>query len=241
MKIAICDDVNEICAHLKFILEELKITMNKSFDITIFNNGEDIIDVLNSGTKFDIIFLDIELGGRSGIEVAKFIRNKLNDNYTKIIFCSGTTKYDRQLFEVQPLNFLEKPFDIDSVQKVMHKAINVLENGMHEFCFKIGYEMIKIPICEILYFESKGKRIKLVSKNQTYTFYGKITTIFQEVSKYNFIEPHRSFLVNYSHISSFEYSSLKLSNGETISISQGRRKSVKLKRMELEKEKQTWK
>lgn len=237
MKIAICDDVDEICTHLKVILEDLKTTINKPLEITVFNSGENIIEALTNGVKFDIIFLDIELGGKSGIEVAKFIRNKLNDDYTKIIFCSGTTKYDRQLFDLQPLNFLEKPFNMDSVQKVMVKAINVLESGMHEFSFKIGYEMIKIPVNEILYFESEGKKIKLVSKNQTYIFYGKISTIFQEVSKYNFIEPHRSFLVNYSHISSFEYSSLKMSNGDVISISQGRRKSVKQKRMNLEKEK----
>ena len=72
LKIAICDDEEIICNKIR---EQLKL-INSSFDITIFNSGEQLLDSKNT---FDLILLDIEMTGLSGIKTAELIRRKNNE------------------------------------------------------------------------------------------------------------------------------------------------------------------
>lgn len=105
LRIAICDDEITICSHIENIIMEY----SKYFVIKVFYTGEQLVDYIEQGNKFDLIFLDIELNLLNGIQVGKKIRQDMNDYITKIVYISGKNCYDRELFDVQPLNFIPKP------------------------------------------------------------------------------------------------------------------------------------
>lgn len=65
-----------------------------------------------------MIFLDIMMPVKSGVEVGKIIRNDLKDNITQIVFISSENKYAMDLFEIRPMNFLIKPFDENDIEKL---------------------------------------------------------------------------------------------------------------------------
>lgn len=221
LKIAICDDQNEICSQLERVLLE-HTSIEKS--VEVFYSGENLVAYLENNPQFDLIFLDIELGEFNGINVGEAIRNKLNDHICKIVFITSKDGYEKELFDLQPFNFLRKPINevklIQSVELVA-KILNI-ENNLFEY--KKGHNHKKIPIKEILYFESVLKKIKIVSFNQT-------TSQAQEDSYYASLEkvkvnlpntfffPHRSYLVNYNNVKYMSNEQITMLDGSVIPIS----------------------
>ena len=103
LKIAIVDDVNEVCSQAERYIEKACGDFQLEFEIDIYNSGEGIIRQLSDGVLYHIIFLDIELSCCNGIDVSRFIREDISDNSVQIVYISGKNGYDRQMFEFRPL------------------------------------------------------------------------------------------------------------------------------------------
>lgn len=235
-KIAICDDDIHICSLIeKFVLEYAKSSILE-ISIEVFYTGESLIHFIRNEYSFDLIFLDIELGTMTGVEIGKKIRNEFEDYISKIIYVSGTTSYDRQLFAVQPFNFIEKPISKQKIYENIAFAIKVSEKENRFFKYKSNYEIKHVPIKDILYFESKIKKIKIVTLNTEDYFYGNLEDIKGRLSKI-FISTHRSYLVNYLFIERIANNSVYLKGLEIgLPISKRKLKEVRELQISLEKE-----
>ena len=110
-KVAICDDESAICTQIERIVEKFSRQEAVAMDVELFLSGKVLCRFIESEHSFDIIFLDIELGDINGVEVGKFIREKQNDQVVQIVYISAQTKYCMELFDIRPMNFLEKPID----------------------------------------------------------------------------------------------------------------------------------
>lgn len=227
IKIAVCDDVVEICSELENIILDFQKQTCEELSVDVFYSGEGIINYIKSGNSFDLIFLDIEIGKINGVEVGHFIRDELNDYVTKIVYISSKTSYDRQLFDVQPLHFLPKPLDKRRVINDIKLAIMLLEKENKIFSFKLCNQICRMPVKEIIYFESLGRQIKLISFNETFCFYGTVDSVMEQLSKNRFIMPHRSYIVNYDNIVSIKKDEIIMCNGEVIPISRLKAKEIK--------------
>lgn len=227
INIAICDDDITVCSELEFFILEFQKQTNTSLTVEIFYSGEELIDYIINYCKFDLIFLDIELGNINGVKVGQFIRSKLEDFITKLVYISSKSQYDRQLFDVQPLHFLEKPIKKEKVIQDIQLTIKILGKENNIFSFKNGKEIYNIPIKDILYFESLNKKNRIVCLNNIYYYYGKIHLIMEKVSNNKFIQPHRSYVVNYQHIILMKSNEMKMVNGDIIPISQGKRSEIR--------------
>ena len=72
---------------------------------------------------FDLIFLDIELKKKSGLDVSNYIRNELGNESVQIAYISAKTGYAMDLFEFRPINFLVKPLEYSKVVITIFCAI----------------------------------------------------------------------------------------------------------------------
>lgn len=140
------------------------------------------------------------------------------------------------MFDVQPLHFLQKPLEKEKVFKDISLAIKILDRTNNYFMFKLSHETHKLPIKDIIYFESIDKQIKLVGVDETIYFYDNLYRVLDQVFKFRFIQTHRSYIVNYDHISIVKYNEFIMINGDVIPISQGRRKKIRNIQMLYEKE-----
>lgn len=228
-KIAICDDIKSTCDEIKdIILNISKGTLSENISIDIFYSGEALIsDIREEENLYDLIFLDIELGGKiNGVEVGRIIRGEMDDYITQIVYISSKNNYDRQLFDVQPLHFLQKPIDVLKIENDIKLAIKISGKENRFFEFKNLRNITKVPYKDILYFESRGREIILVSCKTQYIFYNNIHSLSKILPDF-FIYPHRSYLVNYELITCFKFEELVMSNGDVIPISRNKRKEIR--------------
>jgi len=163
LNVAICDDNKYICSIIEEIFNDYKNKSKIEIRVEVFYSGEKLIEHLKNEDKFDLIFLDIELGNITGIEVASHIRNEFDDHMSKIVFITSKNGYEQKLFEVQPLNFIKKPIDSRKLKKCIQLAIKLLKIENKSFRYKKGNNIIKVDVKDILYFESKGKKIKIIT------------------------------------------------------------------------------
>lgn len=235
-RIAVCDDDNSICAHIENIIMKYKEKNSLDLDVEILYSGEGVCDFLNKEHGFDLIFLDIELRNMSGIDVANFIRRDMDDQTTQIVYISGKENYYKDLFETRPMNFILKPVEEDKVIKNVLSAMKLSDRLSGIFSYKKGHETFKKPVSEIIYFESADREIKMITTGTEELFYGKISDIYNKLSKYRFMNIHKSYVVNYQHVVNFKYDEVTMSNGVCLPISQLRRKKIKKLQTEYESE-----
>lgn len=147
IRVAVCDDVREVVIQLKDYLLEYQELKGQRLDIKSFYNAEDLFDYLKKN-DCDLILLDIELVKMNGVELGRLIRNELNDHSTQIVYISAKNSYDRQLFDVQPLNFLPKPIDKNKLFKSIDLTAFLMKGKERVFVFENKPRIYRIKLKE---------------------------------------------------------------------------------------------
>lgn len=226
--IGICDDAKNSCAFLEDMILQYATKKKTKVEIAVWYSGEHLVEYLKQGNHIDILFLDIELLEISGIEVADFIRNKLEDREMQIIYISGKGSYAQELFKTQPMDFLVKPFTLNQIKEVLDLAIKILGRNSKTFKFQRGKDFYCIPCAEIMYFVSEGRKIRVMTSQGEKIFYGKLKDIINELPE-DFISIHQSYVINKNYVLRYAYDIVELTNGTTLTISKVNRKIVREK------------
>ena len=226
INIAICDDVVATTGEIETMLQNIAKRNFIPIDTEVFWKGEDLAVSVEIGDAFDIIFLDIEIGEEDGITVARRIRK--SDKKVLIVYVTSHENYMMESFEIRPFRFLVKPVSEEQIEHCFQAAYEDISST--DSYFRYSYQRIshKIPIGEILYFESNRRKVKIITEKGTFELYGKLNDIEKSLkrSKAAFLRVHQSFLVNYKHVEELGYDFIVMNNGKRISISEDRRKVI---------------
>lgn len=227
LRIAICDDDKIICQQLEDMLTDIEEETNEQYEVEVFYSGEELYRYLKKNNRYNLIFLDIEMRDLNGVEVGKKIRDEMNDETTQIVYISGREDYAMDLFEVRPLNFLIKPVSKNKVEAAVNKAIKILGESKHFYEYKNGNVNFSVSVGDILYFESDGRKVNIILMDDIKSFYGKLSEVEEKLRNQDFIMIHKSYLINFNHVIEYTYDYVKMSNKETLTISQNNRKAVR--------------
>lgn len=239
IRIAIVDDADAICETIELFLKNFSKQNGISIEFDSYYSGEEIIRKLQQ-SYFDCIFLDIEIGAKSGIDVSKYLREIQNNETTEIIYVSSHSQYAIDLFDYDPITFLLKPIDNEKLIQAFKKFLKRLKINEEVFAFKNGKELYRIPLKEILYFESSDHKIILHTIDSEYEFYDKIDRLVGLLETQRFLSIHKSYLVNSKHIQKYEYESVLVDNGEELPIAQSKRKRIREWQLENDIEETGW-
>ena len=105
MRTVICDDDEKLCRILQIFLEEYGESRGISVDVEVFSDGEILLQQLETGKQYDLLFLDIIMKHVDGIRVGEFVRNRMEDFHTRILYMSGSKEHLLELFDSQPVGF----------------------------------------------------------------------------------------------------------------------------------------
>ncbi|MCM1410148.1 MAG: LytTR family DNA-binding domain-containing protein [Lachnospiraceae bacterium] len=224
--IGICDDGENICTSIENMLLHYAKEKSVQVEVQIWYTGEGLRDYLAQDNHLDILFLDIELFKMTGIEVGNYIRNVLDNMGLQIIYISGKASYALKLFKTQPMDFLVKPILQEHIDHTMDMAIKIIKKRNERFEFKQGKDYYYIAMGDIMYFESKGKKVKIVTPQNTYEIYGKLKDVVKELTD-DFIMIHQSYVINKEYVLRYTYEMIELVNGTILTISKVNRKQVR--------------
>ena len=227
LKIAICDDDMPLVSDIENIVRRYAIKRSLLIDVDVYYSGQRIIKDLKQNTYFDILFLDIEMDETDGVTVGRYIREELCNDNLLIIYISSHAQYAMDLFQVRPIDFLIKPVSEQRLFESLDVGIRLLARGLHAFSYKQGRDWNKICVQDILYFKAKDREVEMVTRNGMICFYDSLEKIYERLKMYGFFYIHKSYLINYIHVTEFYYDRLVLSNGNELKIAQGRRKAVR--------------
>lgn len=222
MKIAIVDDDLIFAQSFKKMLkDEFKAPIQL---LDIFLSAENFSA---SDNKYDLVFLDIDMPGMSGLEFAK--ENK--HNTLSIVF---VTNRDDLVFEAynttNTLGFVRKSDLEEDLLLVFDRLKRESQSNMH-LNVKSGTSLRKIKYSEILYVEKVSHNVILHTLTDYVTMRKTITEVESLLTNRGFVRTHIGFLVNMTHIKLIDANSVKLSNGESVPISRQNAKLVKDKFM----------
>lgn len=226
LSIAICDDDIQTTGRMEMLIEKIAKQNFTDTDIEVFWNGKSLADAVVAGERFDIIYLDIEMDKEDGISAAKRIRTY--DKNVLIIYVTSHENHMKESFAVRPFRFLIKPVSEEQMENCFKAAYEDINS--EDFYFRYSYQRInhKVPIRDILYFESNRRKVFIITEEETFELYGKLNEIEDSLKacKVSFLRVHQSFLVNYKHVKGQAYDFVIMDNGKKISISEDRRKMI---------------
>lgn len=169
--------------------------------------------------KPDIVFLDIEMDGINGLEIA----SRLPEG-TCFIFTTAYLRYALEGFDLDAVDYLHKPFSFNRFQTAFSKALRRighrhLQSAPQCITVKQEYNNISIPIDDILYIEATERYSKIVRVSGDCIMSRiLLKNIFALLPKDYFVRIHRSFIVPKSKIKSFSKQEVTLCNGISLPI-----------------------
>lgn len=225
--IAICDDLELDRKYLAKLIQDYCTILSYDIRIMTFTSGEDLVTYYMDGNiGFDVIFLDIYMGGDNGIETAEKIREF--DSQCKIIFTTTSTDHALDSFKVFPFNYLIKPITKEMFNMVFEKAIlNIDKEKQKSITVKTENQIKNILYKDIKFIESVSRKIYIHTTQGEIYIYSKLDDVENEINDERFLRCHKSFLVNMDYITSVEDYSFILTDSTEVPIKQRTFASIK--------------
>lgn len=221
--IAVCDDEKKFRKDLRRLVA-LQLDL-EGFDYRIeeFDSGETLLDACSTGSRFDILFLDIEMPGSDGMTTARKLREA--GEKVLIIFVTAYPDFVFQGYEVQAFHYILKPYDQTKLKNVLQRAITEVED-FRPMYFVVEQKSgtLRLETQHICYFKSNGRTIEVAAVNQRLSFYGKLDEAQSQLPA-NFQRVHNRYLVNMNHVTKVGPSSCTC-NEEEIPVSRAYKQTL---------------
>lgn len=234
--IAVCDDEENVCSNLEAIIFSYMEIRNRDYNVEIFHSAKDLLQIIDEGKRYDVIFLDIEMEGLDGIGFGRILRENMEDERTKIVYISWKDSYAMNLFEIRPMDFIVKPLSEEKIHKTLDTAMKLIDSENQYFEYKVKNECNRIKFSDILYFKSANRKIFIHTNNEILEFYGKLEDTMRSLDSKRFWRIHKSSIVNYMHVRSIRYADIEIDNGEILSISQKYRADIRSRQMDMRRQ-----
>lgn len=237
VNIAICDDelstleiIKSVC-HSFFEKEKVEAT------IKTFKDPNDLLNEIRL-FHFDLLFLDINLNGRDGIDVSKEIQKI--DAGVKIVFVSSHEDRVFDSLTTHPYGFIRKANFVKDFDFVVNSFLHEDENEISEHKLLVkGKNTQAIGISNIVYIESGGRyqTIHLNNTKEVLKIRQNMDDFDKELSQFGFIRIHRFYLVNSDFISAINKDNIVLKNKATLILSKRKAPEIREKYLTILKDK----
>lgn len=231
IKIAICDNEPVMCEKLKGMISKKMEAWGEKYGITCFVSG---MKLLFSPLDFDLLFLDIQMPGIDGVNLARRLREKEFEGI--LIFVTILKECMLDAFEVEAMDYLCKPVDERRLEDALKRSLKRLgrKQERHLFIQTINW-CRTVKLCDIYYCEVINRKILLHTKEGTIDYYGKMKDVQLKTAPF-FIRCHRSYLINPDYLVEYMGGQVRMANGEEVPVSKNYRQTLMEKMMDYMEE-----
>ena len=216
--IAICDDDTRICNVLNEYVNKYFGESKKEIELKIFNSGEKLLKELGEKEiEVNLLFLDIEMPGRNGIEVKKVLET--DKHVEKILFVTSHQEIMQEAFGMKVVGFVDKPFKEETIVKWIGKVYKEYSNRKSESkkVIEIGGESFKAT--DIKYIRSEGNYIicRMEDDTESNALRSAIAPVLEQLDD-AFKRIHRSYVINLKYVEKVRYKGVTMVGGEVLPI-----------------------
>lgn len=175
--------------------------------------------LLDGSIEADVVFLDIDMPGLSGMELANMV-----SHIVRIVFTTAHRQYAPEAFEVNAVDYMMKPLSYERFLKGVDKireALGKRENELPDYIFVPGdgkSAWIKITLEDIMYIKSDSNYLHIVTEQKEWMSYMTMDSISQELPKKYFYRIHKSYIVNIRKVAKVDPQTVYLISGTELPI-----------------------
>ncbi|OQP67423.1 DNA-binding response regulator [Niastella vici] len=205
-------------------LELLKEYISRFPQLKLVHTFDDAISAVEllRNTRVDLLFIDINMPDITGIDLVRSLQEK-----PLIIFTTAHKQFAIEGFELDAVDYLLKPINIDRFTRAVHKAIDyykykntpALEDNDCLFVHS-EYKLVKIQLSEIEYIESLEDYIKIhIAGAKPVLTLMSMKKVLEKLPADKFQRIHRSYIVSVAKVKSIQNRKVQLSGGVELPIS----------------------
>ncbi len=207
IKVAVVEDE-------EYIRDILKKMIERTEGFKVVSSCGDFASAISEFLKNrpQVVFMDIDLQGESGLECAKAITEV--DPKVKIVFATAHSEYMANAFEIYAFDYLVKPFDLERIGKTLTRIktfseaqenSDAYENVKEEKLLIKGKEEINfVDIGDILMVERSDSMSRIVTKNEVFLTAQSLSSLEEKLDPAQFMRCHKSYIVRTDAIRKLE-------------------------------------
>lgn len=218
MYIAVCDDQKEVRDALCALLDAWQEKRQAPLRRKIFRSGTELLDQAKKEC-FTLYLLDIMMPGTDGITAAREIRSF--DDTAEIIFLTSSPEFAYDSYSVRALDYLLKPVRAEKLFPILDKLFVCEQKPQDGITLKCGSTLVRIPFSQLVYVEANHKHLYFnLTDGSVREVYGTLKEYeLSLLSRPEFMQTHRSYIVNMLQVSELSPSSVKTFSGKTLPVS----------------------
>jgi two-component system LytT family response regulator len=150
--------------------------------------------------QIDLIFLDINMPGMTGIQLLKSLREK-----PLVIFTTAYPHYGAESYDYDAVDYLMKPITFERYLKAVSKAKNLSEHGAsikadEILSLKSGTQIFRVKLSDVMYISKDGNYLVVHTQNRKILLRANMSDAFTMFPPARFCQIHKSFVVAVDHL-----------------------------------------
>ena len=210
MRILICDDddltIKQIRKYCQFFFDKIEA---KCPELVCFSDGETLLS--DEGEK-DILFLDVEMPGMNGIYVGNELKMR-NENII-IFIVTSHSEYLDEAMRFHVFRYLSKPLDKQRFFRNMKDAVDLYNSTTVKIPIETKQGVHTLPASSIVAIEAQGRKITVHTVKGDFESVHTIKYWENLLPKNHFFQTHRSFIINFEHVTDFDHTLVHMSDNQ---------------------------
>ena len=217
IRVGIVDDSRADAEYVQSLAQTWAAEREISLSVELFPSAEAFLFRYAEAADFDLLLLDIEMGGMDGVSMARRIQRE--NARVQIVFITGYSDYISEGYEVAALHYLMKPLRAEKFAEVLDRAVERL--AQEERCLDLSLpgETVRIPLREIRYIDVRQNYATVHAKGE-YTLKKTLSELEESLDD-RFFRIGRGAIVNLRLVRRVTRTEVHLSDGSVIALPRG--------------------
>ena len=171
--------------------------------VDCFASGDEFLKGFND-KKYGLVFMDILMDGRNGVEIVKVIRKASPRIF--IAFVTGSTDFAMEAYRLHVNRYIEKPFDQEEVREILEEAQEIADAAPAPETVDFGGLMEPVEPGQIVCIEQQAHMaVVYLSDGSSRKIREKISVLLEYLEdRQEFHQFHKSFIVNIAHVTGID-------------------------------------
>lgn len=221
--IALCDDETEGLYRTENILNLYRRQhVTCDFSVERFDNAEKMLqEIRKNEYSPDLLFMDIYMPGKNGIEVARELREM--GNACRIVFLTASKEFALEAFRVDAFQYLIKPASEKDIFRILDRFIKETSEDEKYLLFRVEGSIRKVSVQDIIYCEAQKRHQYIYLTDGTYLVQSMtMAKVYAMLSGYQeFVKVGVSYIVSLKHIVGLNARELQMDDGKKIYLPRG--------------------